>query len=96
MDSHIGEIEWKTQNRLIRLFKDKLGYTYLGNYQYRDGNSNIEKALLSKFLTDKQHCPQAEANKAIAILERAAICNPDTMYDASKDVYSLLRYSVNI
>lgn len=96
MDSHIGEIERKTQNRLIQLFRDKLGYTYLGNYQYRDGNSNIEKKLLSKFLTDKQHYPLAEANKAIAALERAAICNPDTMYDANKEVYGLLRYGVNI
>lgn len=96
MDSHIGEIERNTQNRLIQLFRDKLGYTYLGNYQYRDGNSNIEKALLSKFLTDKQHYPLAEANKAIAALERAAICNPDTMYDANKEVYGLLRYGVNI
>lgn len=98
MDSHIGELERKTQNRIIQLFKDKdkLGYTYLGNYHYREGNSHVEKELLRRFLIDKQHCPLVEANKAIDIFTRAALCTPDSMYDANKNVYSLLRYGVNI
>jgi len=29
----IGQIERKTQDRVIRLFKDKLDYTYLGNWE---------------------------------------------------------------
>jgi type I restriction enzyme R subunit len=37
----IGQTERKTQNRVIKLFTDELGYTYLGNWQYRENNSNI-------------------------------------------------------
>jgi type I restriction enzyme R subunit len=96
MDTHIGEIERKTQNRIVQLFQKKLNYTYLGNYQYREGNSNVEKELLTKFLIEKQHYSLADTKKAIGVLERAAICNPDTMYDVNHAVYGLLRYGVNI
>ena len=38
--------ERKTQNRVIDLFRDDLGYQYLGDWTDRD-NSNIEDGLLS-------------------------------------------------
>ena len=46
MDSHIGEPERPVQNRLLALFKEKLKYEYLGNYEYRTCNRNIERKLL--------------------------------------------------
>ncbi len=39
----IGQIERITQNRVIELFQEELGYTYLGNWKDRVGNSYIEK-----------------------------------------------------
>lgn len=40
-----------TQNRVIALFRDVLDYDYLGDWEEREGNSNIEEALLSQWLT---------------------------------------------
>ena len=36
--SYIGQAERITQNRLIALFCDELGYRYLGYWTDRDGN----------------------------------------------------------
>ena len=41
--STIGQPERVTQNRVIALFRDELGYRYLGDWTDRDGNSNIER-----------------------------------------------------
>ena len=52
--SDVGQIERKTQNRVIKLFADELGYEYLGDWQDRDTNSNIEdnQELFAKNLYD--------------------------------------------
>ena len=39
----IGQPERVTQNRVIALFCDELQYRYLGYWQDRDGNSNVEE-----------------------------------------------------
>jgi len=46
----IGNTERATQNRIVSHFRDELGYDYHGNWEYRDGNSNIEEGLLSDYL----------------------------------------------
>jgi type I restriction enzyme R subunit len=40
--SNIGQIERETQTRIIKLFKEQLGYTYYGNWEEREKNSTIE------------------------------------------------------
>ncbi len=40
--SDVGQVERVTQNRVVGLFRDCLGYEYLGNWEYHEGNSNIE------------------------------------------------------
>jgi hypothetical protein len=46
----IGQPEWATQDRVVALFRDELGYRHLGDWSDRDGNSNIEEELLSEWL----------------------------------------------
>ena len=46
----IGQRERLTQNRVVALFRDKLSYTYLGNWEEREGNRNIEVDRLRAFL----------------------------------------------
>ena len=46
----IGQREKATQKRVIKLFVQELGYTYLGDFTERK-NANIETKLLTKFLT---------------------------------------------
>lgn len=96
MDSHIGEPERTVQNRLLALFKEKLKYEYLGNYEYRTCNRNIERKLLFDYLMSTKKWSGDEAKRAIAILEKEAYCTPQNMQEKNEKVYSLLRYGVNV
>ena len=46
--STVGQIEKKTQARVVALFRDRLGYDYLGHWIDRAGNANIEPDLLTR------------------------------------------------
>lgn len=48
--SNVGQIEKKTQQRVVQLFQDSLSYDYLGDWGSRVGNRNIDTDLLSRFL----------------------------------------------
>lgn len=96
MDSHIGEPEKSVQNRLLTLFKEKLKYEYLGNYEYRTCNRNIESKLLFDYLMSTKKWSGDEAKRAITKLEKEAYCTPQNMQEKNEKVYSLLRYGVNV
>ena len=46
----IGKPERATQNRVIALFRDELGYRYLGDWSDRPSNSNIQEDLFTTHL----------------------------------------------
>ena len=96
MDSHIGEPERPVQNRVLALFKEKLKYEYLGNYEYRTCNRNIERKLLFDYLMSTKKWSKDEAKRAITKLEKEAYCTPQNMQEKNEKVYSLLRYGVNV
>lgn len=96
MDSHIGEPERPVQNRLLALFKEKLKYEYLGNYEYRTCNRNIERKLLFDYLMSTKKWSGDEAKRAITKLEKEAYCTLQNMQEKNEKVYSLLRYGVNV
>lgn len=96
MDSHIGEPERPVQNRVLALFKEKLKYEYLGNYEYRTCNRNIERKLLFDYLMSTKKWSGDEAKRAITKLEKEAYCTPQNMQEKNEKVYSLLRYGVNV
>ena len=48
--STVGQIERATQDRVIKLLREQLKYTYLGNWEVRQDNSNIEERYLLPFL----------------------------------------------
>lgn len=93
--SKVGQIERVTQNRVITLFHTVLGYEYLGNWADRKDNSNIKKDLLNVYL---QSCGYTEdlITRAIEILQRAAEDQIKSPYDVNKNVYTLLRYGVQV
>lgn len=95
MDKTIGAIERVTQNRVIGLFQEVLKYTYLGNWEYREDNSNIEEELLRKYLSRRGYT-EKEINSAITKLKQAAANIGIGLYNANKEVYTLLRYGVNV
>ena len=88
--------ERSTQNRIIKLLSEKLGYTYLGNWEERENNSNIEEEYLKKYL-GKTGYSSVLITKAITDFKKAAILNTnDDLYPVNKEVYSLLRYGVKV
>jgi len=91
----IGQRERKTQDRVVKLFKDQLDYTYLGNWEERQNNSNIEEELLIKFLK-KQKYSDTLIKKALYELNQAATNQSKGLYDVNKEVYSLLRYGAQV
>lgn len=93
--SAIGQPERATQNRVIDLFRNDLGYRYLGDWTDRDGNSNIEEALLTDYLR-KRGYTLAQISVALYKL-RTEADNPNrSLYDNNKAVYGLLRYGVPV
>ncbi|MFZ9938010.1 MAG: hypothetical protein ACO3JG_13285 [Luteolibacter sp.] len=48
--STIGKPERATQDWLIALFRQQLGYTYLGKWSDRADNSNIEEGFVAASL----------------------------------------------
>jgi len=91
----VGSPERITQNRVIKLFQEELGYTYLGDWQERPNNSNIEEALLTAYL-QKRDYNAAQITKAIYALKTTANNLNDSLYTANKNVYALLRYGADI
>jgi hypothetical protein len=69
--SNVGQIERATQNRVVKLFRDQLGYQYLGNWEERVGNSNIEEDVLRTFLV-RQGYSESLINRALYELQKVA------------------------
>lgn len=42
----VGQIEKKTQQRVVTLFREQLGYDYLGDWTDRENNRTVEPDLL--------------------------------------------------
>ena len=95
MMPNIGDAERKTQNRVIKLFKEKLHYTYLGDLSDVD-NTNIKRERLYAYLTEKAHYSDAVANKAIDELEKVSKDMSQDLYAANFKVYELLKYGAKI
>ena len=91
----VGSIERITQNRVVKLFQKELGYTYLGDWQDREDNSNIEESLLTAYLTKKEYTT-IQINRAIFQLKQTAQNFSDSLYTTNKNVYKLLRYGVKV
>ncbi len=91
----IGQIERKTQNRVIRLFVDELHYDYLGDRSESE-NSNIEEGHLEHFLFAYQEYDADLIRRAVAHLVKVAGDTSLTLYDRNRAVYELLRYGVKV
>ncbi|MDV2858673.1 HsdR family type I site-specific deoxyribonuclease [Oceanimonas sp. CAM02] len=90
----VGQRERETQNRVVRFFQNELGYEYLGNWQDREGNRNIEAGVLEAWLQQRGVSP-ALINRALRQLDAAAALGEGKqLYYANKEVYRLLRYGV--
>lgn len=90
----IGQPERVTQQRVVRLFSDELGYRYHGDWSDR-ANNHVEEALLTDWLRRQGTSPEAIA-RALQVLRSEASNHGRDLYSNNKAVYGLLRYGIQV
>ena len=96
MTATVGQTERATQNRIIDLFRDELGYRFLGTWDRRDNNSNIEEDILTQYLSEKGGYTKAQISAALQKLTTEATNKNRSLYENNQVVYELLRYGVPV
>lgn len=94
--SDVGQIERKAQERVVKLFQEQLGYEYLGNWEYREDNSNIEQELLVKNLKARGYDDNLITRTLDKLSKAASVGAGHDLYEANREVYQLLRYGVHV
>ena len=64
---NIGDSERKTQNRVVKFFRDKLHYTYLGNLHDNE-NRNIMQERLHDWLLKQGYSEKLASNAVDALV----------------------------
>ena len=75
---------------------DPLPYAYLGHWQDRGGNSNVEKGHLTDWLRRQDHSNRIIDRALFELDKAAAVGGSKTLYEANRGVYGLLRYGVKV
>ncbi len=91
----VGKAERVTQRRIVTLFREELGYRYLGEWSEREGNSNIEEVILTEWLAKRGHT-SAQINAVLHELGEESRNPNRTLYGNNQAVYGLLRYGVPV
>ena len=94
--STVGQREFQTQRRVVAFFQNALGYRYLGRWQDRPDNRNVEETLLTDWLKRQGHGDKIIDKALFELNKAAALGGSKTLYDANREVYSLLRYGVKV
>lgn len=95
MSNAANKPERATQDRVIRLFQEQLGYRFLGDWRERAGNSNIEDALLTPWLSARGYS-EAQISTALYRLRTEANNKHRDLYANNQAVYQRLRYGVAV
>lgn len=94
--SKVGQKEIFTQKQVVQFFQDQLGYDYFGDWKDREGNGNIEEALLSDRLKRQGYSDKIIGKVLYELGKAKAVSGAKTLYDANREVYSKLRYGVKV
>ncbi len=94
--SDVGQVERKAQKRVVELFRDSLRFDYLGNWEYREGNANVEVELLTKSLQKRGYDGKLISKAVDKLRSDASLGGGRDLYEANRDVYGLLRYGVKV
>ena len=96
----VGQAEKKTQQRVVRLFRDDLKYAYWGD-RSETQNRNVEEGHLEHFLMSYQGYAEREDGDVLVRRAIHEFCKTVengslSLYDRNKAVYDLLRYGVKV
>jgi type I restriction enzyme, R subunit len=94
--SNVGQLERKTQRRVVKMFGDTLGYDYLGDWHDREENSNVDLQLLESNLETRDYGVTHISKAARELKSDASLGGSRDLYEANQDVYRLLRYGVKV
>ena len=92
----VGDLKFRTQRRVIALFRERLGHEYLGDWRDREGNRNIERDLLEPFLAHQGHSPILIAKVLREFENAAALGGGRNLYEANREACRLLRYGARV
>ena len=95
MAEQIGKAERVTQDRVLRLFQDALGYAYLGNWEEQIRSLPFEENRLRSYLSSRGYS-EALINGALSKFDKVATGLSEGLYHANKEVYNLLRYGITV
>ena len=106
MSDYISQKERQYQNEIVRLFRDKLNYEYLGSFQYpknSDTNLNGEKnspiieSELRRFLSSKEYgyteLQIEEAIRQTKEMARLSDSKRGVLADTNNKLYDCLLYT---
>ena len=93
--STVGQKERETQNRVVALFRDRLGYEYGGNLEDQD-NTNVDEALLRQNLIARGYDEEIVGRAVQQVLTAVSLAAGQSLYDVNRRVYDLLRYGVKV
>ncbi|GGD30259.1 restriction endonuclease subunit R [Microbacterium faecale] len=94
--STVGQIERKTQSRVVKLFRERLDYEYLGDWHDGNRTSGIEDDLLIQNLQARGYDATLISRALDRLHKAAAVGAGRNLYEANRDVYELLRYGVKV
>ncbi len=92
--STVGEREIRTQQRVVKFFRDALGYVYLGNRKDRSDNRNVEKDRVADRLKRQGYRDKIIGKVLFEPNKATTLGSNKNLYDASCEVYGLPRYGV--
>lgn len=87
--------EIATQKKVIEFFCNELDYKYIGNLK-EQSNKNIREEDLRFFLMNKKGYSETVASRSIRELINKSTNLQSGLYDANKQVYSLLKYGAKV
>ena len=95
----IGEVEKRTQARVVKLFTAPeaaggLGYTYLGDWTDNPQSTPVLEDRLRAFLAGRY--PESLVARAVREFATLAADRTKKLYDLNHEVYKLLRYGVKL
>jgi type I restriction enzyme R subunit len=92
----VGQVESKTQKRVIGLFEKRLGFEFLGDWKDRPANGNVDHARLAENLKRRGYDDTTIA-RALDQLDKANhLGGGRDLYEANREIYDLLRYGVKV
>jgi len=81
--SNVGQRERTAQDRVVGVFRDSLRYEYLGNWETRLGNSNIDVELLVRNLRARGYDDKL-INKAVDKIKKSGRLQSAALWRKSK------------